>query len=102
MVEIVRRYVDEPDVHAVFGAVGDKIRNLVDDLNILDLQNEYERDERVHEVVDEVFPDNILKPSETIICCLREGRQRYAQCYNSKTGVAMTSMVKTPNKSSLK
>ena len=96
MVEIVRRYVDEPDVHAVFGAVGDKIRNLVDDLNILDLQNEYERDERVHEVVDEVFPDNILKPSETIICCLREGRQRYAQCYNSKTGVAMTSMAKTP------
>ena len=46
MVEIVKRYVDEPDVHAVFGAVGDKIRNLVDDLNILDLQNEHERDER--------------------------------------------------------
>ena len=49
----------------------------------------------VQEVVDEVFPDNILKPSETIICCLGEGRQ-YAQCYNSKTGVAMTSMAKTP------
>lgn len=94
MFEIVSRYVEDQDAHMVYGAVGDKIRSLVDDMQILDLQNRYERDERVREVVELVAPNSTLKPSMTNICCLNEGKQQSAQCYDKKIGVAMTSTAK--------
>ena len=59
MFDIIK-HVSDPDAHAVFGAVGDKIRAFVDDMKILDLQNEHERDEP-DEATDILFPNNIFK-----------------------------------------